>query len=152
MVLSVAQGDDALMIIPPALKGLPERMLLTDRDRLERYEIPERGERGYTDYALLPNSEQDVCKILSIASQNNLRLVISAGRTGLVEAQRPEGEGVLSLEHLQAPVAFCLADGRRFEFPSDCDNAGGALYEWWESQGRPSVEGATLEVEAGQDN
>ena len=140
--------DSAFMNIPQAFRNLPNQVLLTDRARLSRYEIPERGALGYTDCVLLPESERDVSEILSVASRNNLPLVISAGRTGLVEAQRPEGESVLSLERLQSPKMFHLADGRSFAFPSEGDT-GSMLYEWWDSQGRPSLIGATLEVEAG---
>lgn len=137
------------MNIPQAFQVLPAKLLMTERASLKRYEVPERGERGHTDCVLLPRTEQEVCEILSIASRNNLQLVVSAGRTGLVEAQRPEGEGVLSLERLQSPKRLRLADGQLFSFSSSEGHPGAMLYEWWNSQGRPSLVDATLEVEAG---
>ena len=69
-------------------------------ERKRRYEIPERGAPGHAACVLLPESEAEVGAILRCATEHRLPLVISAGRTGLVEAQRPQGESVLSLEKL----------------------------------------------------
>ena len=85
-------------------------------ERLQAYEIPERGEPGKAAGLLLPASESEVGEMLRTANETGARLVISSGRTGLVEAQRPEGEIVLSLEKLQQPLSFSLADGRSFDF------------------------------------
>jgi FAD/FMN-containing dehydrogenase len=73
---------------------------VTDADRLHQYEVPERGAPGRASCVLLPRSTDEVGAVLRVANEHRLKLVISAGRTGLVEAQRPEGEAVLSLERL----------------------------------------------------
>jgi len=134
--------------LPEVLRPLPDHLVRTARETLQRYEIPERGAPGHTEYVLLPDSEAAVGELLTLATREHLPLVISAGRTGLVEAQRPQGEGVLSLERLQRPLSFQLADGRRFEFPAQGD-AATAVYGWWQQQGEPSLAGATLEVQSG---
>jgi len=136
------------MNLAELLQAVPEPQRVIARERLNRYEIPERGEPGHTDYALLPETEADVGTLLTLATLQRAPLVISAGRTGLVEAQRPQGEGVLSLERLRRPLALQLADGRRFEIPPTGD-AATAIYGWWQARGAPSLAGATLEVQAG---
>lgn len=136
------------MTLPEALHALPGTLVQSARERLERYEIPERGEPGHTDYVLLPDSEAEVGELLALATRERLPLVISAGRTGLVEAQRPQNEGVLSLEKLQRPLSFQLADGRRFDF-SEQGDAATAVYGWWQQQDEPSLAGALLEVQPG---
>lgn len=128
--------------------ALPLGRVVTERAALSVYEIPERGSRGHTDCALLPGSAAEVGALLGFATHSHRPLVISAGRTGLVEAQRPEGETVLSLERLRRPLHFVLADGRGFGFPA-AGPASDALYAWWREQGEPELAGATLEVEAG---
>ncbi|HZP14118.1 MAG TPA: FAD-binding oxidoreductase [Nevskiaceae bacterium] len=49
---------------------------------------------------MLAESEAEIASIIEAANRDGLKLVLSAGRTGLVEAQRPDGEAVLSLEKL----------------------------------------------------
>ncbi len=137
-------------MIPDAfIRDLP-CPLLTEAERLHPYQVPERGEPGHAAGLLLPRREADVGQILEAASRHGVGLVISAGRTGLVEAQRPEGEVVLSLEKLRAPLRF-VAGGFAFEF-----DAGGqpeswadALYAAWEGAGRPPLGAAVIEVQAG---
>jgi FAD/FMN-containing dehydrogenase len=73
---------------------------VTDAERLRKYEVPERGAPGRAACVLLPRTADEVRAVLRVANEHRLKLVISAGRTGLVEAQRPEGEAVLSLERL----------------------------------------------------
>jgi FAD/FMN-containing dehydrogenase len=133
------------------LRALLGTRCVEDRERLRRYEIPERGEPGHTDCALLPADEAELQQLLRLCSAQGQRLVLSAGRTGLVEAQRPEGEAVLSLEKLDRFLQFELADGRRFEFPAaaKADEAADALAEWWRGLGQPDLAGARLEVQAG---
>lgn len=123
-----------------------------DAERLRRYEIPERGEPGRASGLLIPMSEDEVGALLIAASAEYVPLVIAAGRTGLVEAQRPEGEVVLSLEKLVQPRSFALADGRRFDFTPELDTVeaqADALAGWWRAQGSPSPVDATITVEAG---
>jgi len=122
-----------------------------DAERLKRYEIPERGEPGRASAVLLPQDEAEVGELLQLCSANAVPVVISAGRTGLVEAQRPEGEVVLSLERLDQPVAFTLADGRSFTFTArgTADVHAAALAAWWQGLGAPACEGAALTVQAG---
>ncbi|HEU0197118.1 MAG TPA: FAD-binding oxidoreductase [Nevskiaceae bacterium] len=127
---------------------LAQLRYITDPSALSRYEIPERGAAGHTARAILPDDEQGVAAILRFCTAQRLPLVISAGRTGLVEAQRPEGETVLSLERLNRPLRFVLADGRSFAFSSHRDPAA-ALFAWWQELGTPDVSGAHLEAEAG---
>jgi FAD/FMN-containing dehydrogenase len=125
--------------------------IVTDDERKRRYEIPERGEPGHSPGVLLPVSEAEVGAILRLCNQHRLALVISAGRTGLVEAQRPQGELVMSLERLQRPLYFRLADGRGFDFAAEAtaDDARAALLHWWRAHGAPSLQGASLIVQAG---
>ncbi|MFI4980599.1 MAG: FAD-binding protein, partial [Nevskiales bacterium] len=100
------------------LRALLGVRYVEDRDRLKRYEIPERGEPGHTDCLLLPASATELQQVLRLCNELGRKLVLSAGRTGLVESQRPEGETVLSLEKLNRPLRFELADGRGFDFPA----------------------------------
>lgn len=72
----------------------------TNPDALQRYAVPERGAPGHTARILLPADAGEVAAVLCEAQATQRALVLSAGRTGLVEAQRPEGETVLSLEKL----------------------------------------------------
>lgn len=69
-------------------------------EALLSYANPERGAPGFTGCVLLPSSAAEVAAVLREAQASHRALVLSAGRTGLVEAQRPEGETVLSLEKL----------------------------------------------------
>jgi FAD/FMN-containing dehydrogenase len=86
-------------------EGLLGARCVRDSERLRRYEVPERGRPGRTGCALLPQSEEEIGAILQAANAHRLPLVLSAGRTGLVEAQRPDGEAVLSLERLNKVVS-----------------------------------------------
>lgn len=133
---------------------LPEQLgprFTADADRLRRYEIPERGEPGHACGLLLPQDEAEVGALLARCSALGQALVVSAGRTGLVEAQRPEGECVLSLEKLDQPLSFMLADGERFAFAARATPAehADALAAWWRAQGQPPLADAAIEVQAG---
>ena len=127
--------------------GVP---VVTDADKLRPSETPERGDPGHTAGLLLPADEDAVGRILAAATAHRLPLVISAGRTGLVEAQRPEGELVLSLERLRRPRVFVSGDFEHL-FAEDgtpeswCDE----LFAAWDTAGRPSLEDSRIEVEAG---
>lgn len=88
------------MPAPAVFQTLLGARCVDDPERLKRYEIPERGTPGKASCVLLPQSEAEVGELLRAANAAGLKLVLSAGRTGLVEAQRPEGEAVLSLEKL----------------------------------------------------
>ena len=99
-----------------ALPALLGPHCTVDPDRLRRYEIPERGEPGKASGLVVPQSEAEVASLLATCSANGVKLVISAGRTGLVEAQRPDGEVVLSLEKLDQPLSFTTPDGEVFRF------------------------------------
>jgi len=133
------------------LRALLGARFVDDRDRLQRYEIPERGEPGHTDCALLPASEAELRELLRLCNQLGQKLVLSAGRTGLVESQRPEGEAVLSLEKLNRPLRFALADGRAFDFADgqNTEEAADALAQWWRGLGQPDLAESRLEVQAG---
>ncbi len=133
------------------LRALLGARCIDDRERLQRYEIPERGEPGHTDCALLPASEAEVQQLLRLCNQLGQKLVVSAGRTGLVESQRPEGEAVLSLEKLNRPLRFSLADGRAFDFAEgqQTEEAADALANWWRGLGQPELGGSGIEVQAG---
>jgi len=143
------------MSVPAALRTLLGARCIEDRERLRRYEIPERGEPGRTTAALLPQTEDEVGEILRICNAHGTALVLSGGRTGLVEAQRPEGELVLSLEKLDRPLAFELADSRRFLFPDnhDLEAQAAALLTWYHLQRddgqEPDLAGASITAQAG---
>jgi FAD/FMN-containing dehydrogenase len=123
---------------------------LIDADRLAPYEIPERGPRGKTPAVLLPADEAEIQQALRIANEQGFSYVVSAGRTGLVEAQRPQGEVVLSLERLRRPLSLQLANGDAcvFEAGASLDAARDQLFAWWSGRGRPDVAGATLTAQA----
>lgn len=125
--------------------------LITDTERKSRYEIPERGAPGHAEAVLIPDSEDELRRALEIANRDGLHYVPCAGRTGLVEAQRPQGEIVLSLERLRGVLAFTLADGRHFELSrSDTHDAvRDRLFAWWVALGRPELDGSRITVEAG---
>lgn len=78
-------------------------------EALKPYTTPERGAPGHTGRVLLPGSPEELAAVLREASAMQRPLVLSAGRTGLVEAQRPEGETVLSLEKLNRMVSIDAA-------------------------------------------
>lgn len=126
------------------------RCLTQDMQRAP-YEIPERGEPGHATAVLLVQSEAEVAQALEIANENGLQFVLSAGRTGLVEAQRPQGEVVLSLERLRRLWWLELKSGDqvRFEATDTIDTARDRLFSWWEKQGKPDLDGSTITVEAG---
>lgn len=125
--------------------------LLVDAGRRAPYEVPERGSPGAAEAVLLPASEAQVQLALQLANQHGLHYVLSGGRTGLVEAQRPQGEVVLSLEKLHGVLAFALADGRecRFARTDDADTVRERLFAWWSGLGSPGLDGSTITVEAG---
>lgn len=85
---------------PAAFADLPDVRLTQDAEALSRYEKPERGPAGFASGLLLPAHEPAVGACLAAATAARQGLVVSGGRTGLVEAQRPEGEWVLSTEKL----------------------------------------------------
>ena len=120
--------------------------LLTQAERRAPYEIPERGAPGTCPAVLLPDSQDEVRQALEMANASGLHVVLSAGRTGLVEAQRPQGEVVLSLERLRRFIALRLPGGAACTFePTDgVEAARDRLFAWWESQGRPSLDGAVI--------
>ncbi|MDB5985060.1 MAG: FAD-binding oxidoreductase [Nevskia sp.] len=128
-----------------------------DPQRLLRYEIPERGAAGKALAVLVPESEDEVGAVLRACNELQQPLVISAGRTGLVEAQRPQGEAVLSLEKLKRPLAFVLSDGRSLQFDEagDVERWRDQLLAWWLSLQASTAQqagapvGATITVQAG---
>lgn len=132
------------------LKALLDTRCIDAPERLLPYERPERGEPGQASCLLLPESETELGELLQLCTAQGIGLVISAGRTGLVEAQRPQGEAVLSLERLRRPLTFTLADGREFHFPAsgNAESWSDALAQWWQAAGRPPVAGAEITVEA----
>ena len=136
----------------PQLQQLLGERYVAAPERVERYEVLERGPRGHTGAVLLPQTEAEVQQILRLCNAQRTPLVISGGRTGLVEAQRPLGEPVLSLERLNRPLSLTLADGREFVWPAEAasgDTARDALLAWWTALGQPDAEGATVTVQTG---
>lgn len=120
-------------------------------DQRAVYERPERGEPGHCPAVLLAESAEQIQAVLEIANAEQLPLVLSAGRTGLVEAQRPEGECVLSLERMRRVNYFECADGARCDLSSfsSPEKAADRLLEWWTANGRPELDGSTVSVQAG---
>jgi FAD/FMN-containing dehydrogenase len=141
--------------VPPDISLLVDTFgapsVLIDADRRRPYEVPERGAPGHARAVLVPESEADVQRALHLANAHGLHYVISGGRTGLVESQRPQGEIVLSLEKLRAVLAFTLADGRgcAFDRRATPDDVRDHLFAWWTGLGRPALDGSTVTVEAG---
>lgn len=125
--------------------------LITDAERKSRYEIPERGAPGHAEAVLIPADEAELQRALELANRDGLHFVPCAGRTGLVEAQRPQGEIVLSLERLRSVLAFTLADGTtcRLERGETPDAVRDRLFAWWSERGRPDLRGSRITVEAG---
>ncbi|WP_292998979.1 FAD-binding oxidoreductase [Nevskia sp.] len=136
---------------PASLPSLLGPHCFDDPDRLRRYEIPERGEPGKASGLLLPQSEAEVGQLLAACSAHGVKLVISAGRTGLVEAQRPDGECVLSLEKLDQPLRFTTPDGDVFAFGERAapETHADALAAWWRARGAPPCADGVLETQAG---
>lgn len=138
---------------PASLPRLLGAHFTIDPDRLKRYEIPERGEPGKASGLVVPHSEAEVGQLLATCSANGIALVVSAGRTGLVEAQRPDGECVLSLERLNRPLSFTSPDGEVFTFDAAAaaspEAAADALGAWWRALGQPPCHDGVLEVQAG---
>ena len=124
---------------------------LVDAERRVLYEIPERGTPGHAQAVLVPESETEVQRALQLANEHGVHYVLSGGRTGLVEAQRPQGEFVLSLEKLRGVLTFALGDGRacRFDRHDPPDTVREQLFAWWTCQGQPDLKGSAITVEAG---
>ena len=133
------------------LRNAFAKRCLTEPEQRAPYETPERGAAGHAPAVLVPSSEAEVGEALRFANQHGFHFVVSGGRTGLVEAQRPQGEVVLSLERLRHVLAFALADGRScsLETAKDLDTTRDRLFAWWTGLGRPSLDGSTVTVEAG---
>lgn len=131
------------------LQQIPEGVrVLREPEARQRYEVPERGAPGHTPAVLVPRTESDLAALLAWANANRVPLVINAGRTGLVEAQRPDGECVLSLERLNRLLSLNLADGRVLALDPE---AGAAADQWraqWDALGRPQLAGATVTAES----
>lgn len=125
--------------------------LLLDPERRKPYEVPERGAPGYAAGVLVPESEAEVQRALQFANAHGLHFVLSGGRTGLVEAQRPQGEIVLSLEKFRGVLDFVLADGRAcsFERHDPPEVVRDRLFAWWTQLGKPALDGATVTTETG---
>ena len=85
----------------PDWQSLPPAQQRRQPEALLPYAVPERGAPGHTACVLLPTTADEIASVLREAQASRRALVLSAGRTGLVEAQRPEGETVLSLEKLR---------------------------------------------------
>lgn len=93
----------------PAWQSLPPAQQRHQPEALLPYAVPERGAPGHTACVLLPATADEVSAVLREAQASHRALVLSAGRTGLVEAQRPEGETVLSLEKLNRILSIDAA-------------------------------------------
>lgn len=137
--------------LPDVLREKFGSRCVVDPERRAIYEIPERGSPGHAAAVLLVESESEVQLALQIANQHGLHYVICAGRTGLVEAQRPQGEIVLSLERLRRVLAFTLADQRScaLDALTTPDAARDRLFAWWMELGRPDLSGSTVTAQAG---
>lgn len=70
------------------------------------YTTPERGLAGTTPLVLRPRTPAQVQALIAACHEAGQPLVIAAGRTGLVEAQKPQGEVVLSLERLDSFIGI----------------------------------------------
>ncbi|HWY24011.1 MAG TPA: hypothetical protein VNX47_03780, partial [Nevskia sp.] len=57
------------------LRALLGARFVDERERLQRYEIPERGEPGHTDCALLPASEAELQQLLRLCNELGQKLV-----------------------------------------------------------------------------
>lgn len=116
----------------PALwQSLPAAQQRSAAESLQRYAVPERGSPGHTACVLLPATADAVASVLREAQATGRALVLSAGRTGLVEAQRPEGETVLSLEKLNRILSIDAAAQRaevEAAVPVDALNAALAVH------------------------
>lgn len=136
---------------PETLSKIFGSCCLVSPDRLVPYEQPERGAPGHTPAVLVPENERQLQSLLEIANREGIKLVLSAGRTGLVEAQRPEGECVLSLERLRSVTALHCADETvlNLETGISPDAAREQLFAQWDAAGRPSLEQATVSLQAG---
>lgn len=142
--------DDTSAAKARAWPALAEGGVLTSREAVERYEVPERGPRGSTDAVVIPGTPAEVAEVLRFCSRSGRPLVISAGRTGLVEAQRPEGEAVLSLERLVRPLTFHTAEGEGVDLSgTSASAASAAVLAWWQKAHRPDLRGAVLTAQAG---
>ncbi len=131
--IAISQNPRVLNLSPLALpQRLPAVACLSTPEAVARYAVPERGAPGHTPAVLLPVDEAGVAAVLREAQALGQPLVISAGRTGLVEAQRPEGELVLSLEKLNRILAIDVA-GQRAEV--ECGVAVDALNDALEPHG-----------------
>lgn len=117
--------NSGLMTVIDLLPGVARH---TSPEALVRYAVPERGAPGHTACVLLPADAAELAQILRAAQRAGQPLVISAGRTGLVEAQRPQGETVLSLEKLNRIVSIdALAQRAEVEAAVPVDTLNAAL-------------------------
>ena len=74
-----------------------------DAESLEEVATPWRGTyRGQTPFLALPNSTEQVAKLVQICAKHGVAITPQGGNTGLVDAGTPHGEITLSMRRMQA--------------------------------------------------
>ena len=93
------------MSFPEAIKALqtvlPRKSWTQNADTLTPYLTEWRGRwQGETPILLLPESAEEVRRIMLICAQNRTPITVQGGNTGLVGGQIPQGEVLLSAARL----------------------------------------------------
>lgn len=65
---------------------------------------------GHTPFVLMPRNSLEVQKIVQIANENNIKLTLQGGNTGLVGGQIPMGEILLSLKKMNKIIETQIDD------------------------------------------
>ncbi len=99
---------------------------------ISSYITPERGLPGHTPLVVRPADHAQLQAVLAACNQFRAPLVIRAGNTGLVEAQRPEGEIVLDLSRINRLLSLQDAAGHQVTFttPDDITETEARITHW----------------------
>lgn len=97
----IARGAELTQLAELFAKTLPAKSIVTDLDIISPY-LREWRDRyfGTSPLMLVPENSDQVQEILRIANENSIKIVTQGGNTGLVGAQIPMGEVLLSTKKL----------------------------------------------------
>lgn len=80
------------------------------------YTNPERGEKSFPSLIFRPENTEQLQKIVKILNEYKFGAVIFAGNTGLVSAQRAQGEAVIDMNMLDNVTSITLKNGEVYNF------------------------------------
>ncbi len=96
----------------------------------ENYTNPERGEKSVPSLIFIPDKIEHVQAILKLLNEYKFATVIFAGNTGLVSAQRAEGEAVIDMNLLDNIISLTLKNSEVFHFSKPNESPLKKAYIW----------------------